>query len=271
MGGAYGATLPNENRLLHSPSRAAPLNPMAVTPPISDYLRRYAAAARRYAAEHFTDPDVTLDDFAAFYDLSPRTARRCLRADGGPSWRGELLRLRMDRAAELLDTASSSWLIEDIATLCGYRSAPAFAKAFRSRFGLTPHEFRRGKGGPARGGGPTGAFAHGSRAAAAAGAVVSDPLADVYLPPYCSDGASMGRPMRAGERAIINEEIRNAQLRLDEQRLLEGAASPRGEEGLAAIADEYQHPTRMRHNAAYWCRKRREFEAWVAANEDSAR
>lgn len=264
VGGAVGATLLNAKRLLCRAAWAAHHRFMApAAPPISDFLRRHAEAARRYAAEHFTDPGVTLDDFAAFYDISPRTARRCLSADGGPTWRLELRRLRMQRATELLSNAPSSYLIDDIAALCGYVSAPAFAKAFRNYSGLTPHEYRRGKGGPTRGGGPTGAFQHGARGGA-------ERVDDTGWEPYAM-GIATGRALRAGERAVMNEEIRNAELRLADQRVLTGGALGRHGDGwFAAVADEWQHPTRMRLNAAYWRQRRREFEAWVAANDRSS-
>ncbi|TYP73943.1 AraC family transcriptional regulator [Paenibacillus methanolicus] len=54
-----------------------------------------------------------------------------------------LTRLRIQRAAELLQ--SSDWVLERIATECGFASGSYFSKVFRQWVGCTPGEYRLGR------------------------------------------------------------------------------------------------------------------------------
>lgn len=117
------------------------------------------AQVLEYAERHFTDPELTLEDPAAFLGVTSRTLRSALSANM-TSWSGIVIGLRMARARELLRTPKTSkYLISQIARLCGYSSESAFSKAFRAQNnGMGPAQYRRGITGLARAGGATGAF-----------------------------------------------------------------------------------------------------------------
>lgn len=124
-------------------------------PPATAAQRRHHDAARVHAERHFTDPDMKSSDAAIIDGISERVLRDSLSACG-TSWRSITSELRMARAEKLLvETTYEIWVI---ARLCGYRSAPAFAKAFAQRIGTCPARWRAERGGPTRAGGPTGAF-----------------------------------------------------------------------------------------------------------------
>jgi AraC-like DNA-binding protein len=105
--------------------------------------------------ERYSDPGLSVRDVARSIGVSERQVRRVFDA-GLTSFRAELLKRRMERAAELL--AGTVFLISKVARLAGYESAPAFAAAFKRYYGASPVEWRIERGGPRRAGGPTGAF-----------------------------------------------------------------------------------------------------------------
>lgn len=74
--------------------------------------------------------------------MSLRTFLRRFRdATGCPP--GEwLLRQRLDRARELLEDGARAALVEEVAGLCGFRSAATLRHHFRRRFGLCPAAYR---------------------------------------------------------------------------------------------------------------------------------
>jgi AraC family transcriptional regulator len=93
-----------------------------------------------YMHEHLHE-DVRLDDLAAQANLSKYHLLRLFTQATGFTPHRYLVRLRTNRAADLLrDTAQP---VLHISTACGYRSPGQFTAAFRRRFGMSPREFRR--------------------------------------------------------------------------------------------------------------------------------
>jgi len=90
----------------------------------------------RHAAE------IQVDDVAREIATSRRQLQRVFEEIGGTTFREELARIRMVRAAELLDTPLA---IRDIAHRVGYRQPAQFAKAFRRVHGVTPSAYRNGQ------------------------------------------------------------------------------------------------------------------------------
>lgn len=213
-------------------------------PPEPEFFSRHETLVRDYAQRHFTDPDVSLQEVAIFWDLSERTLRKSLQARG-TSWTAILLSLRMERGAQVL--ASTTYKIEDVARLSGYRSASAFAKAFSKQLRATPHQYRRGQGGPARAGGPTGAF---------------------FKPAQRARGESVERQpsLSAGEKAVMACEIDEAAERLSDQRRLEMAGPGMSIEDRA---NAWMSPRRLRDDPEYWRQRRREFDTWTGQNDTS--
>ena len=75
---------------------------------------------------------------------SRRQLQRSFSEVGGTSFRRELQRIRMSRAAELLYEGRLS--VQEVAAAVGYRQAAQFAKAFRRSHGAPPSAFRRSNG-----------------------------------------------------------------------------------------------------------------------------
>lgn len=220
-------------------------------PPATPAQRRHHDAALAHAQRHFTDPDMKASDAAILYGVSDRVMRDSLCACG-TSWRKITRELRMARAEKLL--AESTYEIWAIARLCGYRSAPAFAKAFAERHGSSPAQWRVRRGGPARAGGPTGAF---YKPAARAQAL----KAGEEPPP------SRRASMTPGEHAIQSCEIDEAHARIDDWRILHSEPGPGV--SIQELADETMHPRHLSDRpASYWRARAVEFDAWVSENEE---
>jgi len=85
--------------------------------------------------------EIQVDDVAREIATSRRQLQRVFEEVGETTFREELTRIRMVRAAELLDTPLA---IRDIAHRVGYRQPAQFAKAFRRVHGVTPSAYRNG-------------------------------------------------------------------------------------------------------------------------------
>jgi AraC-like DNA-binding protein len=101
--------------------------------------RRVYLLARLLVSRHYRRP-LTLVGLARALSTSPRQLQRAY-AQFDDSFHEDLLRRRMTVAAQLL-IEQRSIPVADVARLVGYHQAPAFAHAFRLRYGLTPSLFR---------------------------------------------------------------------------------------------------------------------------------
>ncbi len=99
------------------------------------YRDAIAVIERRYS-----DEDLSLHKVARTVATSRRQLQRAFAEAGETSFRRELQRVRMARAAELLQSGSVS--VQAVATAVGYRQAAQFAKAFRRHRGVSPSDFR---------------------------------------------------------------------------------------------------------------------------------
>jgi len=91
--------------------------------------------AREYAAD-----GLSLASVSGIIATSPRQLQRAFAETGGTSFRRELQRVRMERAALLLRTGSMP--VARVASAVGYRQPAQFAKAFRRHHGRPPSAFR---------------------------------------------------------------------------------------------------------------------------------
>jgi len=90
-------------------------------------------------ALEFSDP-LSLQDLARRLATSPRQLQRAFAEAGQPGPRAYLRRVRMQRAAELLNDGAS---VGQVAWLVGYSQPAQFAKAFRREHGRLPGEVMR--------------------------------------------------------------------------------------------------------------------------------
>jgi AraC family transcriptional regulator, regulatory protein of adaptative response / methylphosphotriester-DNA alkyltransferase methyltransferase len=108
--------------------------PVTVELRSSLYADATAIVEREYAG------DVSLDDIARRVASSRRQLQRAYSEIGNTTFRSHLTRVRMERAAELLERRSVT--VREVAQRVGYRQPAQFAKAFRREKGLAPSDFR---------------------------------------------------------------------------------------------------------------------------------
>ncbi|MCY1143607.1 AraC family transcriptional regulator [Actinoplanes sp. Pm04-4] len=101
-----------------------------------------AAGAREVAEELMRNPalDLTVTEWAARVLSSPRTLLRDFRADTGLTFEQWRLRCRLTAAAEYIAAGHS---VGGVPARVGFSTQSGFIRAFKQRFGLTPHEFSR--------------------------------------------------------------------------------------------------------------------------------
>ena len=84
--------------------------------------------------------ELTLELVAKRIATSPRQLQRAFDEAEAPPFQDVLIRVRLQRAAELLRETDET--VGDIAAKVGYRRQSSFAKAFRREFGSTPSAYR---------------------------------------------------------------------------------------------------------------------------------
>lgn len=98
-----------------------------------------SARARRYIDAHLYDPELTPDSVRQASGLSRATLYRLFQHEGGLFAYIRNCRLRA-AANELLRFPDKP--VVEIAYMCGFGSAPDFARAFRRAYDMTPSDFR---------------------------------------------------------------------------------------------------------------------------------
>lgn len=96
---------------------------------VIDYLHQHAAERIR------------LDDLAAVAHVSRYHFLRLFARSAGTTPHRYLARLRLERAARLLDRTSTP--VEVVAARCGYGGPSQFGRAFRAEHGCSPSAYRR--------------------------------------------------------------------------------------------------------------------------------
>ena len=96
--------------------------------------------ALRVIEQEYANEELSLSLVAHEIATSRRQLQRSFAEVGHTSFRRELQRVRMSRAAELLGEGSLS--VQEVAAAVGYRQAAQFAKAFRRSHGAPPSTFR---------------------------------------------------------------------------------------------------------------------------------
>lgn len=121
-----------------APQRSGDARPPALEPPTMPRT----SGARTVAEELIRDPalDLTVEDWAARVFCSPRTLRRDFLADTGLTFEQWRLRCRLSAAVEFL---AAGYGVDQVAARVGFASRNGFTRAFKQRYGPTPHEFSR--------------------------------------------------------------------------------------------------------------------------------
>ena len=119
---------------------------------VRKYLKRVgpasagAAPQRSDEIRHYIDQnyamDLSLDQLAARFYLSPNYLCRLFKQETGVTLLKYINDTRMKKARELLRTTQMK--IGQVAAAVGYRSASYFTQSFRSAYGMTPEAYRAG-------------------------------------------------------------------------------------------------------------------------------
>lgn len=137
------APQPRRTIILSGPGLRIPFVPSQRAATVELRSSIYADATeiveREYAAE------LSLDDIARRVASSRRQLQRAYSEIGDTTFREHLTRVRMDRAAELLERPGMT--VREVARRVGYRQPAQFAKAFRRHLGVAPSDFRAASGG----------------------------------------------------------------------------------------------------------------------------
>lgn len=97
--------------------------------------------AKAYVDDHFTNPDLMLNDVAERINLSPSHFSVVFSSEIGESFKDYLTRVRIERAKELLRTTSLK--CSEIAYQSGYNDPHYFSHVFKKNTGFPPQQFRR--------------------------------------------------------------------------------------------------------------------------------
>ena len=100
--------------------------------------RQWLRDARAVVRRRYRDPDLSLADVAEEIGVSPRQLQRIFREEGEEDFRGYLLRVRMEKATELLSRRRSPLPIRVTARRVGYRQASGLRQAFVRFYGYNP-------------------------------------------------------------------------------------------------------------------------------------
>lgn len=98
--------------------------------------------ARRYIAENWRDPALSLGQVAQYVDLNERYFSTLFSKEMGVGFSAYLSTLRIENAKLLLKEGKLR--IYEVASLCGWASPEAFNKAFKKAVGLGPMEYKKG-------------------------------------------------------------------------------------------------------------------------------
>ncbi len=96
--------------------------------------------AKFYMSEHFTDPNLMLQDVAKSVNMSNSRFSTVFSQQNGQTFTEYLISLRLGKAKEMLRTTGVK--STHIARECGYNDSHYFSYIFKKNVGITPSEYR---------------------------------------------------------------------------------------------------------------------------------
>lgn len=90
----------------------------------------------------FLNPDLSRDDFVKLTGLNKNKVGKILQQNTGLSTTGYINKKRLEYAVKLLKNSPDN-TIQNVADACGLPNVPTFNRLFRSKFGMTPSEYRK--------------------------------------------------------------------------------------------------------------------------------
>ena len=112
---------------------------------LTDAERRFLAKTVDFIYQLLDKRHLDVNTLAEKLCMSPRQLHRKFVAITGDSPASYMLKIKMQRARDLLET-KPGLTVEDIAERCGFEHTPNFYSAFKKMYGVTPMDYRRGIG-----------------------------------------------------------------------------------------------------------------------------
>ncbi len=97
--------------------------------------------AKRYLADHYDNPELTLSEVAEAVGLSEKYFTNRFTKETGETFSNYLTQLRIQKAKELLKT--TTFKSYEISEMVGYRNAEHFSRMFKKETGCTPAQYRK--------------------------------------------------------------------------------------------------------------------------------
>jgi len=98
------------------------------------------ADAKAYIAEHYHEPDLSVDVICRHLHVSPNYFSTIFRRETGKTYTAYLTQLRMEKAVELLKNTQLKTFA--IATQVGYQEQNYFSYVFKKTYGVSPSKYR---------------------------------------------------------------------------------------------------------------------------------
>lgn len=95
----------------------------------------------RYIDKNFCDPNLNIEAVCKAAFISASSLQRGFAKAFGMSPKEYLIKLRMNRALEILTTSKRS--IKEICFACGYADEKYFSRMFKKKYGYSPSQFRK--------------------------------------------------------------------------------------------------------------------------------
>lgn len=107
----------------------------------SNMAAEHVHRATDYIREHY-DENVSVDSICQWLNISRSYLYKLFRRYFGTSPSNYLIRFRLEKARELLNT--QRYPVNEVAERVGFTDHPYFTKRFRMAYGMTPREYIRG-------------------------------------------------------------------------------------------------------------------------------
>ena len=112
-----------------------------VPPPTNHHDRAFLQAIRRLVEERLGDPDLCLDDLCRAVHLCRTQVYRRLKKLTGLSPTEYIQQARLERARQLLSSTGKP--VSEVGYEVGFRDPAYFSRVFKTKFHLSPTDFRR--------------------------------------------------------------------------------------------------------------------------------
>lgn len=95
----------------------------------------------RYVEENFNSKELSLSAVADYLNTSVYVATRLFKETTGKNFKEYVMDKRMEYAAQLLK--STSYKVAEISGMAGFENAEYFSSLFKTKFGMTPTQYRK--------------------------------------------------------------------------------------------------------------------------------